>query len=114
LSCEVLPDSWCRIWVKHDNNNQSMIAISTTTGNVVWTQSLSGGDSFSVPPIVITNTLSGTLVVCATAAGSLDVYNAKVGTPLQSLSLGAAAESGMAFAHGLLVVPSGNNVIGLK
>lgn len=96
-----------------ENSNQSIVAISTTTGNTVWTQTLSG-DSFSVPPIVITNTLSGTLVVCATAAGNLEVYNAKVGTPLQSLSLGAAAESGMAFARGLLVVPSGNNVIGLK
>jgi outer membrane protein assembly factor BamB len=96
-----------------ENNNQSLVAVSTRTGNVKWTQTLSG-DSFSVPPIVVTNTLSGDLVICATSAGTLDVYDAKAGTLLQSLSLGAGAEGGMAFSHGLLVVPSGNNVIGLK
>ncbi|HEY7981339.1 MAG TPA: PQQ-binding-like beta-propeller repeat protein [Candidatus Eremiobacteraceae bacterium] len=96
-----------------ENSNQSLVAVSTRTGNVKWTQTLSG-DSYSVPPIVITNTRSGDLVVCATAAGTLDVYDAKTGTPLQSLSLGSGAENGMAFSHGLLVVPSGNNVIGLK
>jgi outer membrane protein assembly factor BamB len=96
-----------------ENSNQSIVAISTKTGNVVWTQTLSG-DSFSVAPIVITNTKSGDLVVCATSAGSLDVFDAKVGTPLQSLSLGAGAESGMGFSQGLLVVPSGNNVVGLR
>jgi outer membrane protein assembly factor BamB len=96
-----------------ENSNQSIVAISTKTGNVVWMQTLSG-DAFSVSPIVITNTKSGDLVVCATSAGALDVYDAKAGTLLQSLSLGAGAESGMAFSHGLLVVPSGNDVIGLK
>jgi outer membrane protein assembly factor BamB len=96
-----------------ENGNQSLVAISTRTGNTKWTQTLTG-DSFSVPPIVITNTKSGDLVICATAAGTLDVYDAKAGTLLQSLALGAGAESGMAFSQGLLVVPSGNNVIGLK
>jgi hypothetical protein len=96
-----------------ENGNQSIVAISTKTGNVKWTQTLSG-DQFSVPPIVITNTLSGDLVVSATATGALDVYDAKTGNPLQSVSLGAGAEGGMAFSQGLLVVPSGNNVIGLK
>ena len=96
-----------------ESGNQSIVAISTRTGNVKWMQTLSN-DQFSVPPIVITNTLSGDLVVCGTSAGTLDVYDAKTGTLLQSLSLGAGPESGMAFSEGLLVVPSGNNVIGLK
>ena len=45
--------------------------------------------------------------------GKLNVYDAKVGTLLQSLNIGAGAESGMAFSERLLVVPSGNNLIGL-
>ena len=96
-----------------ENSNGSLVAINTKTGNTVWTQSLSG-DAFSVPPIVVTNTLSGDLVIDATAAGNLNVYNAQTGQLLQTLSLGAGAESGMGFSEGLLVVPAGNSVVGLQ
>lgn len=93
-------------------NGNQLVALSTRTGNIKWVQTLSG-DSFSIPPIVITNTLSGDLLVCGTQAGNLDVFDARTGMSLQSLSLGAAPEGGMAFSQGLLVVPAGNNVIGL-
>jgi len=93
-------------------NGNQLVALSTRTGNIKWVQTLSG-DSFSVPPIVITNTLSGDLLVCGTQAGNLAVFDAQSGMSLQSLSLGAAPESGMGFSQGLLVVPAGNNVIGL-
>jgi outer membrane protein assembly factor BamB len=90
-----------------------LVAINTQTGNVVWMQTLSG-DTFSVAPLVITNTLSGNLVIAATASGKLNVYNAGTGQPLQSIALGAGATGGMGFSEGLLVVPSGNNLVGLR
>ncbi|HET9341467.1 MAG TPA: PQQ-binding-like beta-propeller repeat protein [Candidatus Eremiobacteraceae bacterium] len=93
-------------------NSNQLVALSTRTGNIKWVQTLSG-DAFSVPPLVITNTLSGDLLVCGTQAGNVDVFDAQSGKSLQTLSLGAAPQSGMAFSEGLLVVPAGNNVIGL-
>jgi outer membrane protein assembly factor BamB len=97
-----------------ENNATSLVAVSTVTGNVIWTQTLTS-DSFSIPPLVLTGTRSGDLVVCATAAGNLVVFDANKGSELQNLSLGTgAATGGMAFAHGLLVVPTGDDLIGLR
>jgi outer membrane protein assembly factor BamB len=86
--------------------------VTCKTGNVAWTQTLSG-DTFSVPPIVITDTLSGDLLLGGTSSGKLYVVTAHTGANLQKLNLGAPIEGGMAFSGGLLVVPSGNSVVGL-
>jgi len=94
-------------------NGQTLTAVSTRTGNEKWVQTLNNGDGFFLPPIVITNTLSGDLVLCATESSAINVYDAQSGQLLQSLSLGATAEGGLAFSEGLLVVPAGNNVIGI-
>ncbi|HYK53926.1 MAG TPA: hypothetical protein VEV38_10390, partial [Candidatus Eremiobacteraceae bacterium] len=83
------------------------------TGNEKWVQTLNNGDGFFLPPIVITNTLSGDLVLCATESAAINIYDAQSGQLLQSLSLGATAEGGLAFSEGLLVVPAGNNVLGI-
>jgi outer membrane protein assembly factor BamB len=93
-------------------NGLSLTATNTKTGNVVWTQTLNS-DSFSVGALVVSNTQSGNLVICGTAAGFLYVYDAGTGHLLQTISLGAGVSSGMGFSEGLLVVSSGNNLVGL-
>lgn len=95
-----------------------LTATNTVTGNVVWSQTLSS-DTYSIPPLVITKTLSGNLLVAGTASGFLYVYNAGNGHLLQMINLGAGVMNpfqagGMGFSEGLLVVPSGTNLIGFR
>lgn len=99
-------------------NGPSLTATNTVTGNVVWAQTLNN-DSYSVPPLVINKTLSGNLLVAGTASGFLYVYNAGTGHLLQTINLGAGVPNpfqagGMGFSEGLLVVASGNNLLGLR
>lgn len=99
-------------------NGPLLTAISTVTGNVVWSQTLNN-DSWSVPPLIITNTLSGNLMIGATSSGFLFIYNAGTGHLMQTINLGAGVPNpfqagGMGFSEGLLVVASGNNLIGLR
>lgn len=95
-----------------------LTATNTVTGNVVWSQTLNN-DTYSIPPLVITKTLSGNLLVAGTASGFLYVYNAGNGHLLQTINLGAGVMNpfqagGMGFSEGLLVVPSGTNLLGLR
>jgi outer membrane protein assembly factor BamB len=90
-------------------------SVDLRTGQVFWTASI-GMDEFFTPPLIV-----GNFVFAEGASGTLYAFSVFNGALLQSIALGAPIHGddgylpiGLAAAQGILVAPSGNNVVALS
>ena len=97
----------------------TLAAVDTRNNNVLWTTSTQN-TSISVPPIVLEGTAQGDLIVCGTSNAKLYVFSEHGGKLMQTVTLPRSGSSyygvqgGLSFSNGLLVVPIGSKLFGLR
>lgn len=105
----------CAAGREYITTGSGLQSVDLRSGQVVWSASV-GMDEFLTPPLIV-----GNFVFAEGSSGTLYAYSVYTGTLLQAIALGAPIYGlngfqpvGLAAAQGILVAPSGNNVVVLS